>query len=326
MHVGTQVGARDDTDFEVWTQLGLKNVCADPPANPHDWTLQYLKDHREKVESFGLSLDMVQLPLSSRPVEENQSQAIMLAQNPDRDRQIESIQNIIQMVAEAGIPAVKYNMNLIGIPRTERTEGRGGSSNSTWRYAEADPDQAHTIAGEVSSDEFWERIDYFLERVVPVAAQNKVRLACHPHDPSTPDGFMGVNRVLGTVEGLKKFVSLHENEYHGLNFCQGTVSEMLESPGEEIYDVIRYFGSREKIFNVHFRNIRGRVGDFVEVFPDEGDVDMLKAIRAYKEVGYKYMLMPDHVPDISGPNGSGVAFAFCYGYIAALLQAVNEEN
>ncbi|MCH7594781.1 MAG: mannonate dehydratase [Chloroflexi bacterium] len=325
MHVGTQVGARDDTDFEVWAQLGLKNICADPPGNPHDWTVQTLKDHRERVESFGISLDMVQLPLSSRPVEENQSAAVMLAQDPDRDRQIESICNLIRNVSEAGIPAVKYNMNLIGIPRTERTSGRGGSRNSTWRYAEADPDQAPTIAGQVSGDEFWERIDYFLERVVPVAAENRVRLACHPHDPRTPDGYMGVDRVLGTVEGLKKFVSMHENDYHGLNFCQGTVSEMLDSPGEEIYDVIRYFGERDKIFNVHFRNIRGRVGDFVEVFPDEGDVDMLQAIRAYKEVGYKYMLMPDHVPDISGPNASGVAFAFCYGYITALLQAVNDE-
>ena len=75
---------------------------------------------------------------------------------------------------------------------------------------------------------------------------------------------------------------------------------MLENPGEEIYDIIRYFGSRKKIFNVHFRNIKGGVLDFVEVFPDEGDIDMLKAARTYKEVGYPYMLMPDHVPGIDG--------------------------
>jgi mannonate dehydratase len=53
---------------------------------------------------------------------------------------------------------------------------------------------------------------------------------------------------------------------------------------------------------------------------------MLKAMQVYKDVGYEYMLMPDHVPQISGPDAQGVAFAFCYGYIQALLQAVNEEG
>ncbi len=33
---------------------------------------------------------------------------------------------------------------------------------------------------------------------------------------------------------------------------------MLQNPAEEIFEVIRYFGERKKIFNVHFRNIRGR--------------------------------------------------------------------
>ena len=30
---------------------------------------------------------------------------------------------------------------------------------------------------------------------------------------------------------------MHENPYHGLNFCQGTVSEMLQDPNREIIDV-----------------------------------------------------------------------------------------
>lgn len=71
-------------------------------------------------------------------------------------------------------------------------------------------------------------------------------------------------------------------------FCQGTISEMLERPGEEIYDIIRDFGSRNKIFNVDFRNISGGFLDFHETFIDDGDVDMLKAIRVYNEVGYQY--------------------------------------
>jgi mannonate dehydratase len=87
--------------------------------------------------------------------------------------------------------------------------------------------------------------------------------------------------------------------------------------------VIRYFGTRDKIFNVHFRNIRGHRDDFIEVYPDEGDVDFVKAIQVYKEVGYKYMLMPDHVP-VAPSDPSGLqSFAYCYGYIKALIQAAD---
>ena len=88
--------------------------------------------------------------------------------------------------------------------------------------------------------------------------------------------------------------------------------------------MIRWFGERKKLFNVHFRNIRGRKLSFSEVFPDEGDMDMWASIRLYAELGYPYMVMPDHVPHLSGPSPDNVAFAFCYGYIAALLQAAAE--
>jgi len=128
--------------------------------------------------------------------------------------------------------------------------------------------------------------------------------------------------VLGTVEGLKRFVTMHESPYHGLNFCQGTIAEMLDDPAREIFEVIRWFGERGKIFNVHFRNIKGRKLDFMEAFPDEGDMDMPRSLAAYRDIGYPYMLMPDHVPQIDGRDPSGVAFAYCYGYIQALLDAL----
>ena len=123
-------------------------------------------------------------------------------------------------------------MTILGVVRTEPTRGRGGASYSTFVYEKAKQDPPLTEAGPAPAEAMWERITYFLDRVVPVAAENKVRLACHPHDPGMPKikGFRGVDRVLGNVEGLKKFVSIHENPYHGLNFCQGTVSEMLQDP------------------------------------------------------------------------------------------------
>src|SRR5258706_6845188 len=95
---------------------------------------------------------------------------------------------------------------------------------------------------------------------------------------------------------------------------------MLKTPREEIHDVIRYFGSRKKIFNVHFRNIKGRFLNFQETFPDDGDVDMLRAIRTDKEVGYDGMLMPDHVPKIEGDTGGRQGFPFSFGCITRAIQ------
>jgi len=322
MYVGTQFRPRDDSDYRVWAQLGVRHVCVDPPGDPHDWSLDDLRRHKDHVESFGLSLDMVQLPLSSCPIEEAESPHILLGKEPERQREIDSICALIERLAAAGIPAAKYNLCIIGIPRTEREPGRGGSRNAAFRWSRADQSAPPTEAGILSEEENWERIDHFLGAVVPVATAAKVRLACHPHDPYTPPGYRGVTRVLGTVEGLKHFVTMHESPFHGLNFCQGTVAEMLDDPAREIFEVIRWFGERGKIFNVHFRNIKGCKLDFMEAFPDEGDMDMPGSLAAYHDVGYPYMVMPDHVPQIDGRDPSGVAFAYCYGYIQALLDAL----
>ena len=326
MYIGTQVAPRDDNDYRVWAQLGVTHACVDAPGNPHDWSLDALERHRDHIARFGISLDMVQLPMSSRPLEEQQSPNILLGKSPERDREIDSICALIERLAKAGIHAAKYNMEMVDIVRTESDQGRGGSRNSTFRWSKTDQKRPPGLAGVVSEDETWERIDYFLARVVPVAAANKVRLACHPADPYVPPGFMGVTRVLGTVDGLKRFVTMHENPYHGLNFCQGSVAEMLEDPAQEIFPVIRWFGERNKIFNVHFRNIRGGKLDFMETFPDEGAMDMARSLALYHELGYPYMIMPDHVPVIDGRDPSGTAFAFCYGYIRGLMNAMGIEE
>jgi mannonate dehydratase len=253
---------------------------------------------------------------------------IMLGKSPARDREIDDICQMIRNTARAGIPSLKYNLTFIGVVRTESTRGRGGATYSTFVYDKAKPESPTTSAGVVAADAYWERITYFLDRVVPVAEEYKVKLACHPQDPGMPRnrGYQGVETVLGSVDGLKRFVAIHDSPYHGLNFCQGTVAEMLDKPGEDIFDVIRYFGARKKIFNVHFRNIRGRFLDFQETFIDDGDVDMLKAMRVYKEIGYDGMMMPDHVPRVEGDAGEAQGFAFAFGYIKALIAAVAAEG
>jgi mannonate dehydratase len=328
-----KLGHQHDTSEEtlrLLAALGVNNICSGVPSRTFDenWSLDGLLRLKERVAAHGISLDCLALPLSSAYVTRAENPNIMLGKSPERDREIDAICRMIENAAKAGIPMMKYNLTLLGVVRTESTPGRGGSRYSTFVYEKARREPALTEAGPVSEAMMWKRITYFLKRVVPVAAANKVRIACHPHDPGMPkdEGFRGVHRVLGSVEGLKRFVRIEENPYHGLNFCQGTVSEMLEKPGEEIYDVIRWFGSRGKIFNVHFRNIRGGFLDFRETFPDDGDVDMLRALRTYRDIGYDGMIMPDHVPQIEGDPGGKQAFSFCFGYIRAMMQAVAAEG
>ena len=326
MYIGTQDPPRDETDFRLLPQLGIYNICANPDEPWLQWDVELLSRFREKVESFGLTLDLIPLPLSSSPATRQGAPHVFMGPSADRDREIDQICELVRSASRAGIPGVKYNITVIGHMRTSPSQGRGGATLSSFRYSDLDQSLPEVEGAPAPADVMWERIDHFLERVVPVAEEYKVRMACHPQDPGIGDRtYRGVARVLGTVEGLKRFVQMHESPYHGLNFCQGTVSEMLRKPGEEIYDVIRYFGERKKIFNVHFRNIKGGLLDFVEVFPDEGDVDMLRALRTYREVGYEYMIMPDHAPEIVGPNARRVAFSYCYGYIHALMQAVKAE-
>jgi mannonate dehydratase len=325
--VGTQHGD-SDAILKAMAAFGVNHICSRMPSAKMDenWSVDALTKMRERVESYGISLEIVPITMTSADITRAEMPAIYLGQRPERDRNIDDICQQIRNCARAGIFQVKYNFTILGIPRSGTAKGRGPSRYSEFVLANDKNKDTATIAGTVNADTYWERITYFLERVVPVAEEYKVKMGCHPQDPGVPPGYRGIDAVLASPEGLKKFVSIKESPYHGLNFCQGTVSEQLEKPGEQIYDVIRYFGSRKKIFNVHFRNIEGGRLNFRETFIDNGSVDMLKAARVYKEVGYDGTLMPDHVPHVDGDDNQFQGFAFALGYIKALIAAVSAEG
>ena len=352
MTLGCQSGPTSDEHFAFLARYGIANVVAQPiqsdPSRLYA-TVDELIALRALGEKHGLSVDMTSASFMSSG---GHPSNIILGRE-GRDREIAAFQMLLKNCAAAGIPALKYNLALMPILRSAVVQGRGDGLNHRWRVSDMKNSPLMTIwdgrsmmttpeihtspydqvayfkklAGNVTADELWERITYFLDRVVPVANQYKVRMALHPEDPGVPPGgYHGVPRVLGTVEGLKKFVGVQESPYHGLAFCQGTISEDLEDPGHQIYDVIRWFGERKKIFLVHFRNVRGgRDNVVLEIFPDEGSVDMVKALKVYRDVGYGGMLVPDHVP--FGPPGSEQQnFAYCYGYIRGLLQSADEAS
>jgi mannonate dehydratase len=173
-------------------------------------------------------------------------------------------------------------------------------------------------AGRVSRQEVWDRIAYLYERIVPVAETAEIRLATHPDDPPL-DWYRGVEQVLTGLKGFQQFIELVPSPCNGLLLCLGCMQER----GEEVPDVIRYFGERNRIFYVHFRNVRGTVPRYDEVYPHQGDGDMVANLRALQAVGYAGYLVPDHHIGLSGDSEwMHCSRSWQVGYIRGLMQAL----
>jgi len=308
------------------SQLGLKHVVSSLPPNPKGYLeLDDLLRAREFFARAGLSFDVIE----NLPVPHYQKAMFGL---DGRDEQIANVCTTIRNMSKAGIGVLQYQWMLLGGLRTEYSPtGRGGARVSRfdwevakrWPIAALDwrrsPDQLiHAPDRELSSAEVWDNLAYFLEGTVPVAEESGVKLAAHPDDAPIPS-FMGVARILSSLEGLQRLIDLVPSAHNGLGFCQGTVATMA---GADMIEAIRRFGRQGKIFFAHFRNPRGQVPYFDEVFPDEGDTDLLGAVRAYREVGFDGVIRVDHAPGMvdDSPHGDR-SFAFQVGYFRGLLDA-----
>ena len=327
MHVGTQQFNTSDKDLEYLARHGVfnKNENFITFHRVYGWDVAELVEKKEKCASFGIDMEMVRLPTSLLNVNGGEIPNFMLGNYEEGDKEIDLVCDMIRQAAEAGIPAVKYMLCEMEHQRTESDPpGRGGSIYSTWDLEKA-KDREPRFETPVTAEMNWERVTYFLERVIPVATECKVRLACHPCDPWLPPGHRGVDRVLGGADGFKRFIKICPSPYHGVNLCLGCMAESVEDPRTEVPEIIRYFGSRKKIFLCHFRNIVGGRDKFQEVWPDEGAMNMHRNMQALKEVGYEHMVVPDHAPGHKDPESRRQAFAYEFGYIKAMIQAVMDE-
>src|SRR5690242_13850622 len=166
MKLGCQTSPSDAKHFQYFARYGVHNICGYPEiADGRLYaTSDELKRLRDLAGRSNISVDCIAPPfLESSHIDREKHPAIMLAQSPERDRDIEALQMLIRNCASAGIPSIKYNMSILGVLRTGRTPGRGDATYSTWRLRGAKPNPPLTRAGRVDADAAWERIAYFLE-------------------------------------------------------------------------------------------------------------------------------------------------------------------
>ena len=223
---------------------------------------------------------------------------------------------------------ITYHWEVIPYRRNGKVPGRGGSACDSFKLENDWKSLPVGDAGRVTHEDYWERIAYFLEKIIPVAQENDVRMACHPYDPpGLPFGYQGVDQwdSPAIFEAIKRYESIVDSPYNGFQLDLGSTGAGLKNPAAEILPIVQYFGQRGKIYQVHMRNIRGSLGNFCEVFPDEGDVDFLKVVRILRDTQFSGSICPDHVPSHPDDPGGFQAFAFASGYIKALIQAVNNE-
>ena len=297
-----------------------------------DWDLDDLRRMRDIANKNDVtisSLNFSKIRAKNDSKTRKELNHIMAGTKGERDRQIEVIAGNIEKAAAIGVPIMRYHWRMEpDAYRNGKSKSKAGSRFRTWKLPKDWRKLPMTQAGRVTLDEFWERMSYFLDRIMPVAEEYGIRIACHPPDPPLPPGYRGIDTWdYDMFNGLKTYNSLTDSPNFGFLMCVGTIGSGLVDPGgDELIDIIRYFGERKKIFGVHLRNIKGRRDDFAECYPDRGDMDFYRVIKTLRDVEYPHAIHPDHMPSHSDDKGKEQAFAFAFGYIQAMIQAVNSEG
>ena len=312
-------GHLDETGMRRVKQLGVNHVAMGGPTIP--WEESQIRALVESLKSGGLTLG--NLMVSGFPN--------TLYGRPGRDEEIEKVQQSIRAAGAAGVPVVEYNFYAHRLTEGYYAEsGRAGAGMTAFDYSRVKdlpplPDEgAHNLR------EMWQNITYFLKAVVPVAERSGVRLALHPNDPPAPLS-RGSQQIMGDLAGWKHLIEIVPSKSNGITFDCGVTQELGEDPVE----VCRYFGTRDRINHVHFRNVNVRTPRerYTEVFLDEGQVNMFAVMKELTRQKYPRLIYPEHPRgldvdrEITGSKsyypggGTYTGYAYNVGYTRAMLQA-----
>jgi len=294
---------------QVDLRAGVSRINPDfDPRDGQDCT-EVFEKARAQIEAHGLKLNAV----FSSCWEE-----ISLAR-PDADEKIEAWCRMLESLGRAGIPHLGWNFKPMGNFRTAADKGRGGVDYSSFDQAVFDQKRPPAHKPEVNADQMWARMEGFLKAVIPVAQKAKVRMALHPDDPPVPASLAGVAQICSTPAHFRRIFDSQPSTYNAMLFCQGCMTECL---GDQVYGAIEEMAAADRIAWVHFRNVRGMLPCFNEVFIDEGDVDMRRAMELYRDNGFNGAFMMDHTPSFPQKQAGWAGKAYAIGYIRALIQTV----
>ena len=309
-------GSIGDDDMKFLQQLGLRSVRVD--LTREQANLGFLRQLQQRFLKFGIRIYSAVHPVQS---------SVKIGLGLDgRDAEINEYRRFLQALGRLKIPVAGYAFHPGNTYSTGRIENRGYSVRlfdlDVFRRRIEKP----MFGREYSADEMWDNYEYFIKRVLPVAEDAEVRLALHPDDPPLAK-MNGVAKLFTHYEGYRRADQIaNHSSYWGVLLCVGTWSEGGDKMGKDVFEMIRHFGSRKKLFAIHFRNVSGTLPRFYETFPDDGYQDMPRVMRTLREVGFNGSVIGDHIPQMINDTGLQQAgAAYCVAYMRALLRDANRE-
>jgi mannonate dehydratase len=305
-----------DEDLLFLKQIGLRWARLEFGTEPAPF--EYLKSTQERFAEYGIRI-------FSGVHYAYRSLRVQLGQQ-GRDEDIETYRQFLLDLGQLGIPVASYDFHPANTYTTSEVERRGYRTRVFDLADFRNRVEKQAFEREYDAEEIWKYYTYFTEAVLPVAEEAGVKLALHPDDPPVAK-MNGVAKLFTHYDGYARAERIAGGSPNwGLTFCVGTWSEGGDQMGKDTFEMIRDFGSRGKIFEVHFRNVSSPLPRFEETFPDDGYMDMYQVMKALREVKFDGAVEPDHVPQLAGDSGirrSGTAYIIAY--MRALLRRANEE-
>lgn len=283
----------------------------DVPAG-EEWPLDRIVALRDHAREAGFHIDVVESV--------NVHEDIKLGR-PSRDGYIENYKRTLEKLEQVGVKVVCYNfMPVFDWLRTElHKQTDDGSTalfyersriddidpfelvrrineNSELTMPGWEPERLAHLSGlfeaykDVTAEDLWDNLRYFLDEIIPVAARCGIKMAIHPDDPPWP--VFGLPRIMTSRENFRRFLALHDSPYNGITLCSGSLGA---NPANDIVAMIHEFADR--IPFAHIRNVRVYDnGDFIETShrTQDGTVDIAGIVKAYRDIGFTGYARPDH--------------------------------
>lgn len=308
------------------------------------WNRKSIAALKKQVEDNGLQFEVIE----SVPVHED----IKLGK-PTRDRYIENYCENIRRLAEAGIRCICYNfMPVFDWTRTQLDHRLPDGSTSLVYYKEqvdaVDPlksDSDLTLPGwdasytreelravvaeynKMTEEDLWANLTYFLERIIPVAAECDVNMAIHEDDPCW--SIFGLPRIITCEKNLDRFLKIVDDPHNGITLCTGSLGCSAEN---DVVHMAAKYTAMGRIHFVHARNVAVLENGFEERahYSACGSLDMYAILNALYKNGFNGYIRPDHgrmIWDETGRAGYGLYDrALGAAYLNGLWEAITKRN